>query len=197
MDPIFYRQWPPREVMWVWDFRLGSPKKLNVHQKIHVDGIWRKVITFESIDVCYTAWYIIHGVSKAELYKQAIYAKEGRRFRNNGSLDLKKPIEATRQEATTLILSLYTIKYCTVLEKLYFFALVLRSIGKINIVLLNNKSLVSSHMDDCSWIEWYQVRPLCYRFIFNGFKPHKCVICKPIAWYSEIVCTLFKIVLWD
>ena len=38
---------------------------------------------------------IIHGVIKAEPYRQEIYAKEGHRLHNHGNLDLKKPREAT------------------------------------------------------------------------------------------------------
>ena len=91
-----------REEMWLGDFRLRSTKKLDVHRAIHVNGAGRKVITLESIDVCCTAWYTIHGVSKAEFYRQAGYAKEGRRSRHHGNLGLKKPREATRQASATL-----------------------------------------------------------------------------------------------
>jgi len=91
-----------REEMWLGDFRLRSSKKLDVHRGVHVNETGRKVITLESIDVCCTAWYIIHGVSKAEFYRQAVYAKEGRRSRNHGNLGLKKPREATKQATATL-----------------------------------------------------------------------------------------------
>ena len=67
-----------------------------------MNGTGRKVITLESMDVCCTAWHIIHGVSKAEFYRQASYAKEGRRSRMHGNVGLKKPREATRQAAATL-----------------------------------------------------------------------------------------------
>src|SRR5450631_355085 len=91
-----------REEMWLGDFRLRSTKKLDVYRAIHVNGAGRKVITLESIDVCCTAWYTIHGVSKAEFYRQAAYAKEGRRSRHHGNTGLKKPREATRQATATL-----------------------------------------------------------------------------------------------
>ena len=91
-----------REEMWLADFRLRSTKKLDVHRAIHVNGAGRKVITLESIDVCCKAWYTIHGVSKAEFYRQSAYAKEGRRSRHHGNLGLKKPREATRQATATL-----------------------------------------------------------------------------------------------
>jgi hypothetical protein len=48
-----------REEMWLGDFRLRSTKKLDVHRAIHVNGAGRKVITFESIDVCCTEWYMM------------------------------------------------------------------------------------------------------------------------------------------
>jgi hypothetical protein len=91
-----------REEMWLGDFRLRSTKKLDVHRAIHVNGAGRKVITIESIDVCCKAWYTIHGVSKADFYRQAAYAKEGRRSRHHGNVGLKKPREATRQATATL-----------------------------------------------------------------------------------------------
>ena len=91
-----------REEMWLGDFRLRSTKKLDVHRTIHVNAEGRKVITLEGTDVCCTAWYNIHGVSKAEFYRQAAYAKEGRRSRHHGNVGLKKPREATRQASATL-----------------------------------------------------------------------------------------------
>jgi len=91
-----------REEMWLGDFRLRSTKKLDVHRAIHVNGEGHKVITLEGIDVCCKAWYNIHGVSKAEFYRQAAYAKEGRRSRHHGNVGLKKPREATRQATATL-----------------------------------------------------------------------------------------------
>jgi hypothetical protein len=91
-----------REEMWLGDFRLRSTKKLDVHRAIHVNGTGRKVITIESIDVCCKAWYTIHGVSKADFYRQATYANEGRRSRHHGNVGLKKPRESTRQATATL-----------------------------------------------------------------------------------------------
>jgi len=91
-----------REEIWLGDFHLRSTKKLDVHRAIHVNGTGRKVITIESIDVCCKALYTIHGVSKAEFYRQATYAKEGRRSRHHGNVGLKKPRESTRQATATL-----------------------------------------------------------------------------------------------
>ena len=91
-----------REEMWLGDFRLRSTKKLDVHRAIHVNDAGRKVITIESMDVCCKAWYTIHGVSKADFYRQATYAKEGRRSRHHGNIGLKKPRESTRQAIATL-----------------------------------------------------------------------------------------------
>ena len=91
-----------REEMWLGDFRLRSTKKLDVHRAIHVNGAGRKVITIESMDVCCKAWYTIHGVSKADFYRQGSYAKEGRRSRHHGNIGLKKPRESTRQATATL-----------------------------------------------------------------------------------------------
>jgi hypothetical protein len=90
------------EEMWLGNFRLRSTKKFDVHRAIHVNGMGCKVITIESIDVCCKAWYTIHGVSKADFYRQATYAKEGCRSRHHGNMGLKKPREATRQATATL-----------------------------------------------------------------------------------------------
>ena len=54
--------------MWLGDYHLKSTKKLGVHRAIHVNRAGRKVITLENIDMCYTAWYTIRGVSKAEFF---------------------------------------------------------------------------------------------------------------------------------
>jgi hypothetical protein len=43
-------------------------------------------------------------------YRQAIYAKEDRRFCNHGNLDFKKPREATQQEATTFTTTIVNYK---------------------------------------------------------------------------------------
>ena len=47
--------------------------------------------------MCCMVWYIIHGVSKVEFYRQAPYAKEGRQSCNHGNLGSKKPWETPRQ----------------------------------------------------------------------------------------------------
>ena len=90
------------EEMWLGDSRLRSTRKLDVHRAIHVNGSGRKVITVENIDVCCTAWYFIHGMSKTEFYRQSGYAKEGHLSRHHGNLGLTKPREATRQTIATL-----------------------------------------------------------------------------------------------
>ena len=77
-----------REEMWLEDFHLRSTKRLDVHRAIHVNGAGCKVITLESIDVCCTAWYTIHSVSKVKFYKQTGYAKEGCRSRHHGNVGL-------------------------------------------------------------------------------------------------------------
>jgi hypothetical protein len=88
--------------MWLGDFPLRSTRKLDVHRAIHVNGTGRKVITIESIDVCCKAWYTIHGVSKADFYRQAVYAKEGRRSCHDEHVGVKKPQKTTRQAASNL-----------------------------------------------------------------------------------------------
>ena len=60
------------------------------------------VITFESIDMCCTTWYIIQGVYKMESNTQTSYAKEGRQSRNHGKLALKNPRKAIQQTIAIL-----------------------------------------------------------------------------------------------
>jgi hypothetical protein len=54
------------------------------------------------MEVCFKAWYTIHGVSKTNFYRQPAYANESRRSRYHGNVGLKKPREATRQTTATL-----------------------------------------------------------------------------------------------
>ena len=58
-----------RQEMWLGDFRMRFAKKLEVHRKMHFNAKDRKVVTLENIEVCCTAWYIIHTVSKTDFYR--------------------------------------------------------------------------------------------------------------------------------
>ena len=91
------------EEMCLGNFRLRSTKEFDVHRTIHVNKAGRKIVTLESIDVCCTAWYTIHDVSKTEFSRQVAYAKECRRFRHHGNVGLKKPMEATIQAISTMV----------------------------------------------------------------------------------------------
>ena len=91
-----------RQEMWLADFRMRSAKKLEVHRNLHVDAHGHKVVTLENVEVCCTAWYIIHAVSKADFYRFRKYSSLGRRSRFHGNFGAKKPREATLQAAATL-----------------------------------------------------------------------------------------------
>ena len=67
-----------------------------------MNGMDRKVITIENIDMCCKAWYTIHGVSKTHFYRKAAYAKEGRQSRHHRNVGLKKSKDATRQAMAIL-----------------------------------------------------------------------------------------------
>jgi hypothetical protein len=55
-----------RQEMWLADFRMRSAKKLEVYRNLHLDAHGHKVVTLENVEVCCTAWYTIHAVSKAD-----------------------------------------------------------------------------------------------------------------------------------
>ena len=91
-----------RQEMWLADFRMRSAKKLEVHRNVHIDTHGHKVVTLENVEVCCTAWYTIHAVSKADFYRFRSYSSLGRRSRFHGNSGTKKPREATLQASATL-----------------------------------------------------------------------------------------------
>jgi hypothetical protein len=91
-----------RQEMWLADFRMRSAKKLKVHRNLHLDAHGHKVVTLENVEVCCTAWYTIHAVSKADFYMFRKYSSLGRRSRFHGNSGTKKPREATLQASATL-----------------------------------------------------------------------------------------------
>ena len=91
-----------RQEMWLADFRMRSAKKLEVHRNVHIDTHGHKVVTLENVEVCCTAWYTIHAVSKSDFYRFQKYSSLGRRSRFHGNSGTKKPREATLQASATL-----------------------------------------------------------------------------------------------
>ena len=55
--------------MWLANFHMRSAKKLEVHKNLHIDTHSHKVVSLENVKVCCTTWYIIHAVSKADVYR--------------------------------------------------------------------------------------------------------------------------------
>ena len=91
-----------RQERWLGDFCMRSAKKLEVHRNMHFDAEGRKVVTLQNIEVCCTAWYIIHAVSNAYFYRFRNYSLQGQRSRFHDNYDTKKPREATLQAVATL-----------------------------------------------------------------------------------------------
>jgi hypothetical protein len=91
-----------RQKMWLADFRMRSAKKLEVHRNVHIDTHGNKVVTLENVEVCCTAWYTIHAVSKADFYRFRKYSLMGRRSRFHGNSGTKTPMEATLEASATL-----------------------------------------------------------------------------------------------
>ena len=91
-----------RQEMWLRNFCMRSAKKLEVHGNMHFNAKGRKVVTLENIEVCCTAWYIIHAVSKAEFYGFQNYLLQGQCSWFHGNFGTKKPRVATLQVAATL-----------------------------------------------------------------------------------------------
>ena len=75
---------------------------LNVHRQIHRDATGKEMITLEGVEVCPTAWWTIHGISKATFYRYKGMAKSGKRAEVHGNLGSKKPRTHTLQATATL-----------------------------------------------------------------------------------------------
>ena len=75
---------------------------LNVHKQIHRDATGKEMITLEGVEVCPTAWWTIHGISRATFYRYKESAKAGKRAEPHGNLGSKKPRKHTLQATATL-----------------------------------------------------------------------------------------------
>ena len=79
---------------------------LDVHKQIHHDSSGREMITLAGHEVCPTAWWTIHGISRATFYRYKEMAKNEVRPEEHGNLGLKKPRIHTVQATATLRLLL-------------------------------------------------------------------------------------------
>jgi hypothetical protein len=83
-------------------FPYAISKKLEVHRNLYLDAHGHKVETLENVEVCYTAWYTLHTVSKADFYRFRKYLSLGRRSRFHGISGTKKSRKTTLQASATL-----------------------------------------------------------------------------------------------
>jgi hypothetical protein len=95
-------------------FRMRSANKLEVHRNVHIDTHGHKVVTFENMEVCCTAWYTIHAVSKVDFYRFRMYSSVGRRSRFHGNSGTKKPRKTTLQGSATLSTIIVSLGRCNV-----------------------------------------------------------------------------------
>ena len=75
---------------------------LEVHRQMHKDNAGNDCITLKSRGVCPTAWWIIHGISKATFYRFKSMANDGKEAEGHGNLGSKKPRKHTLQATATL-----------------------------------------------------------------------------------------------
>ena len=75
---------------------------LEVHRQIHKDVAGKEWITLKGREVCPTAWWTIHGISKATFYRYRDMAKCGKQAEVHGNVGLKKPRLHTVQATATL-----------------------------------------------------------------------------------------------
>ena len=73
-----------------------------MHRQIHKDLAGKEWITLKGREVCPTAWWTIHGISKATFYRYKDMAKAGKQAEGHGNLELKKPRTHTLQATAML-----------------------------------------------------------------------------------------------
>ena len=75
---------------------------LEVHRQKHKDPHGKEWITLKGREVCLTAWWTIHGISKATFYRYKEMAESGQQADGHGNLGSKKPRAQTLQATATL-----------------------------------------------------------------------------------------------
>lgn len=75
---------------------------LEVHRQTHRDDAGKDWITLKGMEVCPTAWWTIHGISKATFYRYKHMARDGKQAEAHGNLGSKKPRTHTLQATATL-----------------------------------------------------------------------------------------------
>jgi hypothetical protein len=90
-----------RTEMWSADHALQKHMKLQVHRNTY-EVERRRVVSLENFEVCLKAWYIIHSVSKADLYRFKRNSTQGMRASHHGNRGTKKRRIATQQAFASL-----------------------------------------------------------------------------------------------
>ena len=75
---------------------------LEVHRQKHKDPHGKEWVTLKGREVCLTAWWTIHGISKATFYRYKEMAESGQQADGHGNLGSKKPRAQTLQATATL-----------------------------------------------------------------------------------------------
>ena len=84
------------------DFKARNKPLLEVHRQIHRDNDGKEWITLKGREVCLTAWWIIHGISRATYYRYKDKAVAGKQAEVHGNVGSKKPCMHTLQATATL-----------------------------------------------------------------------------------------------
>ena len=84
------------------EFKACNKTLLEVHRQIHKDNDSKEWITLKGMEVCPTAWWIIHGIAKATYYRYKEKARAGKQADVHGNVGSKKPRMHTLQAIATL-----------------------------------------------------------------------------------------------
>jgi len=75
---------------------------IEAHKQKRKNVVGKEWITLKKIDVCLTAWWTIHGISKATFYRFKCMANAEMEAKAHGNLGLKKPRKQTLQATAML-----------------------------------------------------------------------------------------------
>ena len=93
-----------RQLFWVKSFEERRQYGIAVGGQLHAVGAKRKwkYITLEGVEVCGTAWYIIHGIPKLTYHNYIEKYKEGVLSSTHGNKGIKRPRFRTVQVTGTI-----------------------------------------------------------------------------------------------
>ena len=93
-----------RQLFWVKSFEERCQYGITVGGQLHLVGAKRKwkYIMLEGVEVCDTAWYIIHGIPKSTYHNYIEKYKEGVLLSTHGNKGIKRPRFRTVQVTGTI-----------------------------------------------------------------------------------------------